>query len=60
MDSNGRLARLVRIVCAAAMVSALGGVAGCSGNDVGPEPPWNLSADPGPAGTVQTKSQGSQ
>ncbi len=57
MDLNHTLARLARILGAIAMLSALGGVAGCSANDVGPEPPWNLSADQGPAGITSTKLQ---
>jgi hypothetical protein len=55
MISNNRLAGLVRISCAVAMLSALGGMAGCSGNSVGPEPPWNLSADEGPTEAAPTK-----
>ncbi|HZW52040.1 MAG TPA: hypothetical protein VFF05_09270 [Rudaea sp.] len=48
MELNGKPAALARIFCAAAMLSTLGGMLGCSGSNVGPEPPWNLSAQQAP------------
>ena len=44
---NDTLAGMVRIVCAVTLLAALASITGCSGNDVGPEPPWNLSAGQG-------------
>ncbi len=54
MDMNGKLAGLVRIICAVGMLSAL--LASCSRPDVGPEPPWNLSADEAAAQPKQHES----
>ncbi len=59
MISNDRRAPLLRIFWTVAMVSALGGMAGCTGNNVGPEPPWNLSADDGSADAAPMKLPGS-
>lgn len=53
---NDTLAGLGRIFCAVTLLAALGALTGCSGNDVGPEPPWNLTADQGSGDASQGRT----